>query len=38
MRCKVFGDTPYLGKAKTKLRLRFNNCKSKHLLEKKNRG
>ena len=30
MRCKICDDTPYVGKAKTKFRLRFNNYKSKH--------
>ena len=25
LRCKIFDDTPYVGKAKTKCRLRFNN-------------
>ena len=30
LRCKIFYDTPYVGKAKTKFRLRFNNYKSKH--------
>ena len=28
--CKICDDTPYVGKAKTKFRLRFNNYKSKH--------
>ena len=30
LKCKVCGDTPYVGKAKTKFRYRFNNYKSKH--------
>ena len=30
LRCKIWDDTPYIGKAKTKFRLRFNNYKSKH--------
>ena len=30
LRCKICDDTPYVGKAKTKFPLRFNNCKSKH--------
>ena len=30
LRCKIYGDTPYVGKAKTKFRLRINNYKSKH--------
>ena len=30
LRCKICDDTPYVGKAKTKFRLRFNNYKSKH--------
>ena len=30
LKCKVFGEVPYVGKAKTKLRYRFNNYKSKH--------
>ena len=29
-RCKICDHTPYVGKAKTKFRLRFNNHKSKH--------
>ena len=29
-RCKICDDTPYVGKAITKFRLRFNNYKSKH--------
>ena len=29
-RCKICDHTPYVGKAKTKFRLRFNNYKSKH--------
>ena len=29
-RCKICDDTPYVGKAKTKFHLRFNNYKSKH--------
>ena len=29
-RCKIWDHTPYVGKAKTKFRLRFNNYKSKH--------
>ena len=29
LRYKIFGDTPYVGKAKIKFRLRFNNYKSK---------
>ena len=30
LRCKICDDTPYVGKAKTKFRFRFNNYKSKH--------
>ena len=30
LRCKICDDTPYVGKAKTKFPLRFNNYKSKH--------
>ena len=30
LRCKICDDTPYVGKAKTRFRLRFNNYKSKH--------
>ena len=30
LRCKICDDTPYVGKAKTKFRLWFNNYKSKH--------
>ena len=30
LKCKVCGDAPYVGKAKTKFRYRFNNYKSKH--------
>ena len=30
LRCKICGNTPYVGKAKTKFRLRFNTYKSKH--------
>ena len=30
LRCKICDDTPYIGKAKTKFLLRFNNYKSKH--------
>ena len=30
LRCKICDDTPYVGKAKTKFCLRFNNYKSKH--------
>ena len=30
MKCKVCGEAPYVGKAKTKFRYRFNNYKSKH--------
>ena len=30
LRCKIFDDTPYVGKAKKKFGLRFNNYKSKH--------
>ena len=30
LRCKICDDTRYVGKAKTKFRLRFNNYKSKH--------
>ena len=38
MRCKICDDTHYLGKAKTKFRLRFNNYKSKHqFVERENR-
>ena len=29
-RCKICDDIPYVGKAKTKFRVRFNNYKSKH--------
>ena len=30
LKCKICGEVPYLGKANTKFRYRFNNCKSKH--------
>ena len=30
LKCKVCGETPYVGKSKTKFRYRFNNYKSKH--------
>ena len=30
LKCKVYGEAPYFGKAKTKLRYRFNNYKNKH--------
>ena len=30
LRCKICDDIPYVGKAKTKFRVRFNNYKSKH--------
>ena len=30
LKCKVYGKVPYVGKAKTKFRYRFNNYKSKH--------
>ena len=30
LRSKICDDTPYVGKAKTKFRLRFNNFKSEH--------
>ena len=30
LRCKIRDDTPYVGKAKTKFCLRYNNYKSKH--------
>ena len=30
LKCKVYGAVPYVGKAKTKFRYRFNNYKSKH--------
>ena len=30
LRCKICDDAPYVGKDKTKFRLRFNNDKSKH--------
>ena len=30
LKCKVCGDAPYVGKAKTKFRYRFNNYKSEH--------
>ena len=30
LKCKICGEVPYVGKAKTKLRYRFNNYKSKH--------
>ena len=37
LRCTICDDTPYIGKAKTKFRLRLNNYKSKHdLFEKEN--
>ena len=35
LRCKICDDTPYVGKAKTKFRLRFNNHKNKHRLYRK---
>ena len=38
LKCKVCGEPPYVGKAKTKFRYRFNNYKSKHrALRKGNR-
>ena len=37
LRCKICDDTPYVGKAKTKFRLRFNNYKSKHRSFRKGR-
>ena len=30
LRCKIYDDTTYVGKAKIDFRLRFNNYKSKH--------
>ena len=30
LKCKVCGEAPYVGKAKTTFRYRFNNYKSKH--------
>ena len=30
MKCKVCGEAPYVGKAKTKFRYRFSNYESKH--------
>ena len=30
LKCKICGEVPYVGKAKTKFRYRFNNYKSKH--------
>ena len=30
LKCRIFGETPYFGKAKTKYRARFNNYKSAH--------
>ena len=30
LKFKVCGEAPYVGKAKTKFRYRFNSCKSKH--------
>ena len=30
IKCKICGEVPYVGKAKTKFRYRFNNYKSKH--------
>ena len=30
LKCKVCGEAPYVGKAKTKFRYRFNNYKNKH--------
>ena len=30
LKCDAFGVVPYVGKAKSKFRYRFNNCKSKH--------
>ena len=30
LRCKICDDIPYVGKAKTKFRFRFNNYKNKH--------
>ena len=30
LKCKVCGEVPYVGKAKTKFRYRFNNYRSKH--------
>ena len=29
LKCKVYGEVPYVGKAKTKFRYRYNNYKSK---------
>ena len=38
LKCKVCGEAPYVGEAKTKFRYRFNNYKSKHrALRKGNR-
>ena len=35
LKCKVFGEVPYVEKAKTKFHYRFNNYKSKHRAFKK---
>ena len=35
LKCKVRGEAPYSGKAKTKFRYRFNNYKSRHRALKK---
>ena len=35
LRCKIYDDTPHVGKAKTKFRVRFNNYNSKHLSYRK---
>ena len=35
LRCKIYDDTPHVGKAKTKFCVRFNNYNSKHLSYRK---
>ena len=30
LKCKIYGEVPYVRKAKTKFQFRFDNCKSKH--------
>ena len=36
LKCRICGETPYFGKAKTKFRVRFNNYKSAHRSYRKN--
>ena len=35
LKCRICGEAPYLGKAKTKFRVRFNNYKSAHMSYRK---